>query len=218
MSTLDRVAKSHGTDKCSEIHDYCVKYEKYLPFKRYEELNILEIGVLDGKSLRTWKEYYYRSNILGIDINPNCKEFEETRINVEIGSQTDGIFLSSLSQKYGSFDLIIDDGSHINSDVIFSFQKLWDNVKSGGVYVIEDSCTSYWDTYGGGFKRPTSIIEYFKDIIDDVNFRGIESSHKIKNARRDDYLISPYKNMFPNAITDIESINFLNSIIIIRKR
>ena len=96
MSTLDRVAKSHGTDKCSEIHDYCVKYEKYLPFKRYEELNILEIGVLDGKSLRTWKEYYYRSNILGIDINPNCKKFEETRINVEIGSQTDGIFLSNL--------------------------------------------------------------------------------------------------------------------------
>ena len=79
MSTLDNLAKSYGTDKSSEIHNYCVKYEKYLPFNRYDKLNILEIGVLDGKSLKTWKEYFYRSNILGIDITPECKQYEEER-------------------------------------------------------------------------------------------------------------------------------------------
>ena len=138
MSTLDRLAKKHGTDKSSDIHNYCVKYEKYLPFKRHEEINILEIGVLDGKSLLTWKEYFYRAYILGIDINSDCKKYEEPRISIEIGSQDDGKFLSRTWQQYGPFDMILDDGSHMNSHVIYSFQHLWDSVKPGGVYIVED--------------------------------------------------------------------------------
>ena len=111
MSTLNKIAQSHGTDKSSDIHSYCVKYEKYLPFNRYDQLNILEIGILNGKSLKTWKEYYYRSNIVGIDINPDCKKYEEERVSVEIGSQADGSFLNQVKEKYGPFDLILDDGS-----------------------------------------------------------------------------------------------------------
>ena len=59
MSTLNNLAIRYGTDKSSDNHNYCVKYEKYLTFNRYDKLNILEIGVLDGKSLLTWKDYYY---------------------------------------------------------------------------------------------------------------------------------------------------------------
>ena len=44
MSLLNEIAKKYGTDKSSEIHDYCVKYEKYLPFNRSDELKIMEIG------------------------------------------------------------------------------------------------------------------------------------------------------------------------------
>ena len=104
MSLLNSIAKSYGTDKSDEIHNYCVKYQKYLPFQRYDNLNILEIGVLNGKSLLTWKEYFYRSNILGIDINPECKKYEdkENNISVEIGSQFDGnfLFVTSNNNKY----------------------------------------------------------------------------------------------------------------------
>ena len=103
---LDKLAKSFGTDKSSDNHNYCVKYEKYLPFNRYDNLNILEIGVLDGKSLLTWKDYYYRSNILGVDINPDCKKYEEERIKVEIGSQADNVFLLDIMREYGPFDMI----------------------------------------------------------------------------------------------------------------
>jgi hypothetical protein len=219
MSTLDRIAKSHGTDKSSEIHNYCVKYEKYLPFNRYDNLNILEIGVLDGKSLLTWKEYYYNSHILGIDINPDCKKFEESRISVEIGSQSDSIFLSQISFKYGPFDMILDDGSHMNNHQIFSFQQLWGHVKSGGVYVIEDVGCSYWDDYGGGYLNEKSTIEYFKRITDDVNFRGLMNYSSLNvHARREDWLTDLSKQVQPGCMTDVESINFLNGIIIITKR
>ena len=219
MSTLDDLAKSLGTDKSSEIHNYCDKYEKYLPFNRYDELNILEIGVLDGKSLLTWKEFYYRSNILGIDINPDCKKYEEERIKVEIGSQADNVFLLDIMRDYGSFDFILDDGSHMNEHVIYSFEHLFESIKSGGVYAIEDIGTSYWEDYGGGFRKPHTSVEYFKRLADDVNFRGVINFNKPNvHARREDWCQENILNEQPDCRTDIESITFLNGIILIRKK
>jgi hypothetical protein len=116
---LNQIATYRGTDKSSDIHNYCDKYEKYLPFKRSDEINIMEIGVLNGDSLRTWKDYFFKANILGIDINPNCKEHEGPRISVEIGSQADGNFLSRTRQQYGPFDMILDDASHTLEDIIY---------------------------------------------------------------------------------------------------
>ena len=137
---LDTLAQYRGTDKCSTIHNYCEKYQKYLPFNRYDNINLLEIGVLDGKSLLTWKDWFYQSNILGIDINPDCKQYEnkDCRISVEIGSQVDENFLDKVTNEYGPFDMILDDGSHINEHVIYTFNKLFPFVKSQGVYIIED--------------------------------------------------------------------------------
>ena len=220
MSILNDLAKKYGTDKSSEIHNYCVKYQKYLPFNRYDKLNIMEIGILGGDSLRTWKEFYYRSNILGIDINPDCKQYEEDRMKVEIGSQFDAEFLAQIKTQYGPFDMILDDGSHINEHVIFSFKHLWDSIKPGGVYVVEDVCTSYLPYYGGGRYLEGTMMEYFKGITDEVNFFGetLENFHNA-NARREDKLIEQFEAKGYNYIgTQIESINFLNGIIIITKR
>lgn len=216
MSNLNEIAKYFGTDKSDDIHNYCVKYEKYLPFNRYDKINILEIGILNGKSLKTWKEYFYNSTILGVDINPDCKQYEEKRISVEIGSQVDGNFLSRIWQQYGPFDMILDDGSHMNEHVIYSFEHLWNHVKSGGVYIIEDIGTSYWSEYGGGINFPKSSMNYFKKLTDDVNFRGVLNMNKVNvHARREDWCI---ENAEKNCITNIESINFLNGIIILTKR
>jgi len=219
MSTLDRLAKAYGTDKSSDNHNYCVKYEKYIPFKRYSKITMLEIGVLDGESVRTWKEYFYRSHIVGIDIEPKCKEHEESRISIEIGSQYDGNFLSRVWQQYGPFDIILDDGSHMNEHVIYSFEHLWGSVKSGGVYIIEDCGTSYWSDWNGGYLKSDSMMEYFKKLADDVNFRGLQNFDKPNvHARREDWLTDLSKQTQPGCVTDIESITFLNGIIIITKR
>lgn len=227
MKALDDFAVFYGTDKGSHIHDYCRKYEKYLPFKRESVLKIFEIGTARGESLRMWKNYYFNSHILSIDILSECKQYEEDRISIEIGSQTNGEFLDRLSYKYGPFDMIIDDGSHINSDVIYSFQQLFQHVKSGGVYIVEDAGTSYWPDYGGGRYRPGSTMEYFKGVVDEVSFFGEYSERIVTDKderistlyRRDTELIDQFRRKGYNYIgTQIESLNFLNSIIIITKR
>lgn len=222
MRNLNKIALEKGTDKSSQIHDYCRKYEKWLPFNRLEPLVLLEIGVLNGSSIRMWREYYPNAKVVGLDINPDCKKIEDLKsgIYVETGSQIDTSFLDRVVYEHGPFDFIVDDGSHVNSHVVFSFQYLFPHLKSEGVYVIEDSCTAYWKEYGGGLGESASSIEYCKSLIDEVNFfgeytEGFESVH----ARRDDLLLNQFKQKNHNPIgLEIESINFLNSLIMITKR
>ena len=218
---LDTIAKNFGTDKSSEIHNYCEKYSRYIPYNRYDNLNILEIGVLDGKSLLTWKDYYYRSKVIGIDIEPKSKQYEDVdnKIFIEVGSQDDHVFLNDVMREHGPFDMILDDGSHMNEHVIYSFEHLFQSVKSGGIYIVEDCGTSYWDGWGGGYLKEGTMMEYFKNLTDDVNFRGLMNFDKPNvHARREDWLTELSEQTQPDCRTDIESITSLNGIIIIRKR
>lgn len=220
MSTLNEIGIKFNTDKSSISHDYLRKYEKYIPFKRTDEIKILEIGVQNGYSVRTWKEYFFNSTIVGIDIEPNCKKHQENRIYIEIGDQTDEEFLNTIVEKYGPFDLIVDDGSHVNSHVITSFKFLFDHLNKHGVYLVEDVSTSYWPYYGGGIKGENTSVEFFKNIIDEVNFAGeILEDYPEGLARKDSLLIQQFKKKgYHNFGMYIESINFMNSIILITKR
>lgn len=219
--TLDEIAIETGTDKSSSIHNYCKNYEKYLPFDRLSNLTILEIGVYHGESINMWKQFYPYSKVIGIDIVESCISMTNPNNNIfiEIGSQDDIQFLKRISKIHGPYDLIIDDGSHQNHHVLTSFNALFDYIKPGGVYVIEDSVTSYWDEFGGGYKKIGSSIEYFKELIDDVNFNGVRNERLgYSQARREDWLIQQAILNNSNIRLDIESITFLNSLIIITKR
>ena len=53
-------------------------YEKHLKDWRNRTLTFLEIGVAKGGSLQMWKRYFGpMATIVGIDINPHCKEVED---------------------------------------------------------------------------------------------------------------------------------------------
>jgi len=225
--SLDEIAIECKTDKCSLQHNYCEKYEKYLPFGRDQELKILEIGVANGSSLKMWKSFYPNSTVIGVDIDPACIKHQDKQNNVfvEIGSQNDGVFLTLAAEKYGPLDLIIDDGSHIQSDMIFSFHCLFDLLlKNHGVYIVEDTSSSYWAELGGAIYAPNTCVEFFKSLVDHVNFMGqklIDSKDPVIqwNWRREDFHIQQAKNNINNQCRmNIESINFLNSTILITKR
>ncbi len=146
--TLGDIGKHFGTDKCDLQHtfqlSYLDVYETYFRSLRDRDVALVEIGVREGCSLRTWKEYFPKGRIYGIDIDPNCAEIVEDRIAVAIGSQDDEEFLAHCFPGAPEFDIIIDDGSHINEHIIASFEFLFHHrLKSGGIYVIEDLKQSY---------------------------------------------------------------------------
>ncbi len=161
---LSQLAIKHGTDKGPGCHNYTELYEQMFGGIKDESLKILEIGVLDGASLRMWCDFFPNAEIHGLDINPDCKVFADDRITIHIGDQGDRQFMESIGI---DFDIVIDDGSHRVSDQIESFKVFWPNTRL--IYVVEDTYSSYMKRYGGGYRRSGTAVEFFKDLIDDAN-------------------------------------------------
>ncbi len=118
-------------------------YESHLSRFINRSVRVLEIGVLDGGSLSMWRNYLGpHSQIIGIDINPEAKRHEDFQIIVEIGNQSDINFLTTIYERYGPFDIVIDDGSHKQSDLIATFSYFMDKMPQNSVYIIEDTHTA----------------------------------------------------------------------------
>ncbi|MBV8465713.1 MAG: class I SAM-dependent methyltransferase [Burkholderiales bacterium] len=151
------------------LHYFDIYERHFAPF-RDREITFLEIGVFHGGSLQMWKNFFGpKAKIIGVDINPKCKEFEEEGITVEIGSQEDRDFLRELAEKHGPFDIVLDDGGHTMTQQIVTFEELYGKVKVDGLYLCEDLHTSYWPSFGGGYRHPYTFIEYAKRFIDDLH-------------------------------------------------
>lgn len=162
--SLIELAIKHGTDKYGNAahatvspngavipgHKYAGHYDHHFSrFRHLDNISVLEIGVggyddpsKGGESLRMWKEYFPRAQIVGLDYYDKTP-LQEDRIRIYQGSQDDAALLKRISEDNGGFDLIIDDGSHCNEHVIASFKILFPLLKMGGIYAIEDLQTSY---------------------------------------------------------------------------
>lgn len=115
-------------------------YEQY--FKKYvgKPVNILEIGVLAGGSLEMWRDYFGpQCQVYGIDNNPECKKHESERIQVIIGDQGEHTFWDEVKKTVPRLDIIIDDGSHRESDQVISLLELLSHMAPGGLYICEDT-------------------------------------------------------------------------------
>lgn len=119
-------------------------YERHFRHLRNLPITLLEIGILDGASLKMWEEYFPYGKIIGLDINPDKLKFKTDRTAVYIGSQDDELILNQIKRDYPEgFDIVIDDGSHINELTFASYNQLYSHVKLGGQYCIEDTICAY---------------------------------------------------------------------------
>lgn len=197
MKLID-IFKTNNDKPIAKWLNYFEIYERYLEKYRDKSINFLEIGVQGGGSLQMWKKYFgSNSKIIGIDIDPNTK-FEEEQIFVEIGHQSDEEFLKKVLEEYGPFDVIIDDGSHVQSDVLNSFFFLYPTLNRGGTYIIEDTHTAYFDEFQGGLKSNANSVSIFSNFVHDMNSEYID------------------ENFVPQ-LKDLSSVSFCNSMVIFEK-
>jgi len=181
-NNLSRLAELNFCDKWGS-HFYTRHYQQHFQHLRTKPIRVLEIGVggydlpeEGGASLRMWRSYFRNAQITGIDIQDKSPH-EEDRIKIYKGSQTDATLLQRMHDERGPFDLIIDDGSHMNEHVISSFETLFPLLSLGGIYAVEDTQTSYWKTMGGdGTDRnnPSTMLNFFKGLTDCLNFMEFE--------------------------------------------
>lgn len=200
----------HASDKWENYFDI---YDRHINQYVGSEAVALEIGVQNGGSLQVLDKYLVNGMIYGVDIVPEvCKLDLGKNIKLfcqDINSQ------GELSKNLGStkFDIIIDDASHMQDDIINTFSNLFDSLKPGGVYFIEDVHTSYWKSHQGSYKGINTSVEFFKELVDYLNYFHIRED----NANPEIQIDLLKKDFAQKYAPWIESIVFYDGVIVITK-
>ncbi len=131
---------------------------------------LLEIGIQNGGSLEIWKRYLPEgSRVTGVDIDERCSKIPlHSDIEVIICDASDRTRLdAALGARM--FDVIIDDGSHVSEQIIATFKALFPRLRPGGKFIIEDLHACYFPSFKGGYREPSSAIEWLKNFVDWLN-------------------------------------------------
>lgn len=181
MNDLEVFFNQHNGRLVDKWNHYFAIYDRHFSRFRGQAVNIVEFGVSQGGSLQMWRDYFGpQAAIWGVDINPNCKQFEQSNTKVIIGDQEDRSFLRDLAKTLPPIDILIDDGGHTMRQQINTFEELFGKIQGNGVYLIEDLHTSYWKKWGGGYKKSGTFIEYSKNFIDQLNAWHSRQPNKFK--------------------------------------
>lgn len=221
MPSFIELYKDQKTGKSSDKWSFYIpQYDRiFLPFAE-KPVRVLSIGIQNCGDLEIYTKYFRRGKVfVGCDINEACSnaKFDDKRVNIVIGDVNEKETTSKIAYISSEFDIIIDDGSHKSSDIVKTFMLYFHYLSNDGVFVIEDLHCSYWEFYEGGIYNNLSSMNFFKDLVDIVNFEsfGIE-------AKRSDLLdrFSEKYGVFleEDMLASIHSIKFVNSMCIVEKR
>lgn len=188
------------------------KWENYFEvydeiFKPYQNKNpkFLEIGVAHGGSLELWLKYFDNNvDLYAVDINKDFLDYKFDNVKVDYAcvDQSSVEHWDAYLKDKPKFDIIIDDGSHDSEHQITTLLTLFPHLADGGIYVVEDTHTSYWNEWGGGLHKKGTFIEFVKGFIDFLHAPHIKES-------------AP-----PGLVTalhNFKSIRFHNSMVILEK-
>lgn len=198
-------------------YHYFSTYEEVISPYKNRPIALLEIGINMGASLNMWREYLHKdSTVVGIDIAPECARFEDvpSKLYCRIGDQSDPDFLQEVIDEFGPFDIILDDGSHLVSHMIASFNHLFPaGLKDPGVYLVEDTHSNFWTTYRD---QEYSFVDFARDLVDLMH-----EHYAATNSELDFRLKHPQRKRRISvsvATRDIEEIRFKDSLVILFKR
>jgi hypothetical protein len=217
---MNKLALEAGTDKSSAGHNYTRVYSMYLDSLRDKPINFLEIGIQEGYSALFWENYFPHANLHFIDITNEKLKYHSSRSSYHYLDQENKAELNKfLNMTQVGFDVVIDDGGHTMRQQINSFEAIFPFLNSGGIYIIEDLHTSYWQSHGGhgSVKKPLAgkgtTMEFLQNLIHDINFLGASTG----KANRE-YATSQYLSSFNIYQDKILSIHFYDSLALIFKR
>ncbi|WP_213952842.1 class I SAM-dependent methyltransferase [Variovorax sp. dw_954] len=194
-------------------------YEAYFDALRSDSISLFEIGVQNGGSLESHAAYFPNAKcIIGCDINPDCRnlEFREENIHVVVGDAGAPATKQEILDICGSFDFIIDDGSHKSDDIVRNFSLYFPCLKANGIFIIEDLHCSYWQDFGGGLHNEKSAQSFLKLLADIINFEhwGVA---KTRRQFIDEAFPGVLSDDAEEWLASIYSVQFFNSVCVIRK-
>lgn len=218
--TLEQLYSEHHGKVSDRWPIYIAEYGRIFDEYRDKPVRLLEIGIQNGGSLQIWSEFFpLAQKLVGCDINPDCARltYEDLRIVVVVGNANTDVVQAKVLEQAQTLDVIIDDGSHLSSDVVKSFARYFPHLADGGIYVAEDLHCSYWQEFEGGLFDPYSSISFFKRLADIVGHEHWGVGRK-RTALLDGFIAKYGFKISEETLMHVHSIEFINSICVIRKK
>lgn len=143
MTTITEIsARYPDTDK-NTIHSYTEVYDQLFTPKKHSATEILEIGVLHGGSILTWRDFFPNATITGLDIHNKFPQHElSDRIRIKIRNAYTPEVVSELSDR--KYDIMVDDGPHTLESMLYFVRHYLPLLKDDGILVIEDIQKREW--------------------------------------------------------------------------
>lgn len=217
--TLHQLYAEHQGKVSDKWSLYLTEYDHLFDGYRDKPVRLLEIGIQNGGSLDIWSKYFSNASVLiGCDINPDCARliYDDQRIGVIVGDANAPEVHEQVFQRSPQFDIIIDDGSHLSSEIIKSFALYFPLISEGGAFIAEDLHCSYWGQYEGGLFDPYSSIAFFKRLADVINHEHWGVAKTRADVLRG--IFTKYDcEIDVEALSQVHSVEFINSMCVVRK-
>src|ERR1041385_238867 len=151
------------------------KWEKTLFHLRNEKINVLEIGVFEGRATIWILDELFKnpeSKLVTIDtfvrifkdndnettFRENIKESgKEDQVEIIKSDSFDALVKLNYEKKM-KFDFIYIDGSHTSCDVLSDAILTWNLLKEGGIMIFDDY---EWDFFEEDYNNPKIAIDSF---------------------------------------------------------
>lgn len=141
--SLIEMCERYPTDKCLDGHKFIEIYQDLFEKDRDSMERFFEIGILNGVSHLMWREYFPNAEIFGIDVRDYSEQSEGSGISTFVADQSNREDLELCIDNFGGdFDVILDDGGHAMDHQQVSLGYLFQYIKPGGMFIIEDIHTS----------------------------------------------------------------------------
>ncbi len=145
------LADRYNTDKnrlTGNRHCYARVYDGLLGAQRFALRRLMEIGLCRGlaeknqsdtPSVALWQSYFPFCHVVGVDLT-DFSRLNNERFSSFVCDQSKRDQLRAVAAKLepGSFDVIIDDGSHASADEQLTLVEFFPLLADGGWYFIED--------------------------------------------------------------------------------
>lgn len=219
MTSVSLLYANHNDYVSDKWASYLLVYDRWFAIYQNLPINLLEVGVQNGGSLKVWSKYFSQANcIVGCDINPDCAKliYDDARVHLVLGDINSISTRQNILKHAHLYDIIIDDGSHKSPDIIKTFKYFYSRLAPGGIYVVEDLHCSYWSKWHGGLWRADSAMEFFKNLTDVLNLESwgvkLPPNQFVSRTRS-----KSHTRFKPFDYADIESVTFYNSMCLIVK-
>ena len=154
-----------------KLSHYFSIYSELLKKFRGQKCTLVEIGVLNGGGLLSWKEYLgERSEVIGVDLNPDIKKFEKKGFRTFVGDQADINFWDNFYDQVGRVDILIDDGGHSSHQQICTLISALKHIKNEAILVFEDTQYGFFE-FVRNVEGENNFTNYSKLVTDNLTLR-----------------------------------------------